>query len=92
MFVKSTDNALEKKSPILLQENSNNHSILKMRSTTAEILTFLKSEQILSSIRQYELQNVRVKAMFTLTAFEIFLFEGRSVSSPIQRRTRSKKF
>ena len=33
---------------------------------------------------EYSLKNVIVKAMFTLTVFEILLFEGRSVFSSTQ--------
>ena len=58
-----------------------------MRSTTAEIMTSLKSEQIVSSIRQYQTEKVPVKVMFTLTVFEILLLKGRSVLSPTQQGT-----
>ena len=61
-----------------------------MRSTTTEIMASLKSEQIVSSIR-CQIEKVPVKAMFTLTVFEILLLEGRSVLSPTQRGTESKK-
>ena len=40
---------------------------------------------------EYSLKNVSVKAMFTLTIFEILLSEGRSVLSPAQRGTGSER-
>ena len=40
---------------------------------------------------EYSLKNVFVKAMFTLTVFEILLSEGRSVGRPAQRGTGSKR-
>ena len=40
---------------------------------------------------QYSLKDVRVKAVFTVTVFEILLFEGRSVLSPDQQGTGSKR-
>ena len=36
-------------------------------------------------------KNVPVKAMFTVSVFEILLFEGRSVFSPAHRNTRSER-
>ena len=36
-------------------------------------------------------KNVLLKAMFTLTVFEILLFEGRLVLAPAQRCTWSKR-
>ena len=40
---------------------------------------------------EYSLKNVSVKAMFTLTVFEILLSEGRSVLSSAQRGTGSER-
>ena len=40
---------------------------------------------------KYTLKNVLVKAMFTLTVFEILLFEVRSILWPAQRITLSKR-
>ena len=40
---------------------------------------------------KYSLKFFSVKAVFTVTVFEILLFEGRSVLSPAQRGTGSEK-
>ena len=40
---------------------------------------------------EYSLKNVRVKAIFTLTAFEILLSKGRWVLSTAQKDTESER-
>ena len=61
-------------------------------------INFLRTESAksinLDTIRKlikYSLKNVPVKAMFTLTVFEILLFRGRSELSPAQWSTVSEK-
>ena len=46
---------------------------------------------IIRKLIEYSLKNVLVRAMFTLTAFEIFLSKGRLVLSPAQRGTGSER-
>ena len=46
---------------------------------------------IIRKLIEYFLKNICVKAMFTLTVFEILLFKGRSLLTPAQRGTRSKR-
>ena len=50
-------------------------------------ITSVKSIKMhtIKKLIEYSLKNVIVKAMFTLTVFEILLFEGRSVLPPSQR-------
>ena len=40
---------------------------------------------------KYSLKNIPAKAAFTLTVFEILLFEGRKVLSPVQGGAGSKR-
>lgn len=40
---------------------------------------------IIRKLVEYFLKNVRVKSMFTLTVFEMLLFDGRTILSPSQR-------
>ena len=46
---------------------------------------------IIRKLIEYFLKNICVKVMFTLTVFEILLFEGRSLLTPAQRGTRSER-
>ena len=47
--------------------------------------------QAIRNLIKYSLKNSIVKAMFIVTAFGIFLFEGRLVFSPAQEGTRSER-
>ena len=47
---------------------------------------------LLQFIKELRIKSKTFKKMFTLTVFEILLFEGRSVMSPAQRGTGNEKF
>ena len=46
---------------------------------------------IIRKLIEYFLKNICVKTMFTLPVFEILLFKGRSLLTPAQRGTRSRR-
>ena len=46
---------------------------------------------IIRQLKEYPLKTVLVKAMFTLTIFNIILFEGRSILWPAQRVTGNER-
>ena len=57
------------------------------RTTTAKSINL----DIIRKLIKYSLKKLPVKAIFTLTVFEILLFEGRSVLRPAQRVTGSER-
>ena len=46
---------------------------------------------MIRKVTEYSLSNVSMKAMFTLTVFEILLFKCRLVLSPTQQDAESKR-
>ena len=46
---------------------------------------------MIRKVIEYSLSNVPMKAMFTLTVFEILLFKGSLVLSPTQQGAESKR-
>ena len=50
----------------------------------------LESLHTIRKLVEYSLKNVAAKAIFTISVFEILLFEGRSVLPPAQRSTVSE--
>ena len=68
----------------IIPESSNMNSLRTTSTKSTNLHTITK-------LVEYSLENFVVKTMFTLTVFEILLFEGRSVLSPAQRGTKSKR-
>ena len=58
-----------------------------LRPTSAKSINPLTIRKLI----EYSLKNIPVKAMFTITVFEILLFEGRSVLSLTQQGTGSER-
>ena len=63
-------------------------NINNLRTTSAVSMKL----HIIRKLTEYSLKSVGVKAMFTLTIFEILLFEGRGYYHPPSRGTGSKRF
>ena len=68
----------------IIPESSNMNSLRTTSTKSTNLHTITK-------LVEYSLENFVVKTMFTLTVFEILLSEGRSVLSPAQRGTKSKR-
>ena len=62
-------------------------NINNLRNTDAKSINL----HTIRKLAECSLKNVLVKAMFTLTVFEILLSDGRSVLSPAQRGTGSER-
>ena len=62
-------------------------NINNLRTTSAKAINL----HTIRKLVEYSLNNLLVKAIFTLTVFEILLSEGRSVLSPAERGTGSKR-
>ena len=62
-------------------------NINKLRTTSAKSINL----HTIRKLVEYSLNNLLVKAIFTLTVFEILLSEGRSVLSPAERGTGSER-
>ena len=62
-------------------------NINKLRTTSAKSINL----HTIRKLVEYSLNNPLVKAIFTLTVFEILLSEGRSVLSPAERGTGSER-
>ena len=60
-------------------------NINNVRTKSSKTITWYTIRKFL----QYSLKNFLVKAIFTLTVFEILLFQGRLVLSPTQQGTGS---
>ena len=63
-------------------------NINNLRTTSAKSVNLHNIRRL----TEYSLKNVLVKAMFTITAFEILLSESRSVLSPAQWGTGNERF
>ena len=68
----------------IIPESSNMNSLRTTSTKSTNLHTITK-------LVEYSLENFVVKTMFTLTVFEILLSEGRSVLSPAQWGTKSKR-
>ena len=64
-----------------------NLNINNLRTTSAKSINL----HLIKKLIEYSLKSVSVNSMFTPTVFEILLSEGRSVISPAQRGTGSKR-
>ena len=62
-------------------------NINNLRATSAKSINL----HTIRKLVKYSLKNVPANVMFTLTAFEILLSEGRSVLPPVQRGTGSER-
>ena len=72
----------------------NSSTILRIKNAKFSVYRFYMNANIQGDFQiciSVPLKTVRVKAMFTGIAFEILLFEGRSVLSPDQRGTKRER-